>query len=139
MCKAGHSARPSFLINYSNIEAIRKVYVSILLLWCVGRRDRWARAVVRWGVSDAHAGHALAVATHVLLSVNCHLRQHVLFKLLVARAGPTSAVRRLHAVRSVRFLGARAAGSLSLAPCGQVIACNVALNTLHAGDLHLVV
>ena len=56
--------------------------------------------------SDAHAGHALAVATHVLLSVNCHLRQHVLFKLLVARAGPTTgSVRGLHAVGSVRFLG----------------------------------
>jgi len=37
------------------------------------------------GRSNTHAAHALAGTAHVLLSVNCHLRQTiVLFKLLVA-------------------------------------------------------
>jgi len=29
------------------------------------------------GCSHAHAAHALAGAAHVLLSIRCHLRQHV--------------------------------------------------------------
>ena len=88
-------------------------------------------------LSDAHAVHALAVAAHVLLSVNCHLRHHVLLKLLVARARPTSAVRCLHAVRGGRFLGARAAGSLGLTACCQVFA-SIALDTLDASNLNLI-
>jgi len=36
-------------------------------------------------ISVVHAAKALAIAAHVLLSVDCHLWQHVLLELLIAR------------------------------------------------------
>ena len=72
---------------------------------------------VSMGGSHAHAAHALAGAAHVLLSVNCHLGQHiVLFKLLIAARGLTdAAVRGLHAVGGIRLLRARPTRRLRLA------------------------
>lgn len=83
---------------------------------------------------------ALARPAHVLLSVNSHLgKSVVLFKLLVTGLAGTAAMGSLQAVARVRFLGARAAGSLGLARIAKLVASSITLDPLHSHDLHLIV
>ena len=83
--------------------------------------------------SDAHAAHALAGAAHVLLSVNCHLWQHVvLLELFVAGCLSSTTVCSLHAVGRVRLLGAGSTRSLCLATATKLVSGGVTtLDALH--------
>ena len=90
--------------------------------------------------SVVEAAESLVGATHVALSVDGHLGQHALLKVIVAgRARDTPVpMCSLQAVRCVRLLRSGATGRLGLPGVAHLLTSTHCV-ALHAGNTHLIV